>query len=644
MRERTLELSRRNILLGIGAVGVAGAGVGIGADAFLSDEEEFTNNTLVAGTLNLRVSAMVVEASTYFTENRAGQTLVGKGTTVDGDAAIGLRVADVKPGDWVIVCFEVTVEGNPGYVQLSAEEFTQYENGQTEPEANVDKTDSGSLAPPLDGAGRGELSNTLRAVIYSDYDGSVSSNDPRDYLSDKDEALDGTTEVTFDRLASGFVLGGRDSPVTGGPDSNPLTRYLLLELPADTGNEVQSDAVEFDLVFETEQVRHNPTPFDEVTQSAALLPATPRSGAHFGADTALDGETLAVSADGLDASGTNSGRVFVFENSDTWTLTESLAPENAASGQLFGEALAMDGNTLIVGATGDDGNGSNAGAAYVFDNSSGSWSQTARLVASDTGAGDSFGQDVAVSGDRVVVGADGASTGGPEAGAAYVFERTSRGWAQTAKLVANDSDASDYFGSRVSTTDDTIAVGAYGDDENGSDAGAAYVFDNSGESWSQTAKLEPSTLSDGDFFGSSVAADGERVLVGAFGTDDSGAFAGAAYAFDSNDGYRSATRITPPSPSTGEFFGWAVDLNNKTAVIGAYGTDSETGTAYLFDKRSGGWTQRSRLLPADPTTGDRFGVAVEIDGDTTVVTADGASSAGPNTGIAYVFTGGGSDV
>lgn len=253
----SIELTREKILTGLGAIGAAGAGAGLGTSALFSDGEQIANNELTAGTLNLTVTAEVVKASEYFSTGGAGPNLVGSLGTADGAVVTGLQVNDFKPGDWVILCFEISVEGNPGYVWISADEFAQYENGQTEPEAAVDDSPGGALGMPLDGLGQGELQDELLVEVYDEYNSQSGTDPPRSYLGGKADRLSGTAREVFDRLASGAFLGGRSDPTEVGPANSPIKRYLLLELPTTVGNDVQSDAVTFDLVIEAEQARHN---------------------------------------------------------------------------------------------------------------------------------------------------------------------------------------------------------------------------------------------------------------------------------------------------------------------------------------------------------------------------------------------------
>ncbi|MFB6102974.1 MAG: hypothetical protein ABEJ73_10455 [Haloplanus sp.] len=253
----SVELSRDKALVGLGAIGAAGAAAGVGTTAVFSDEEQLANSSLTAGTLNLSVAVSVVEASDYFAGSKNGPNIVGSIGTADGDVETGLQISDLKPGDWAILRFEITVEDNPGYVEIATENFAQYENGQTDPEAAVDDSAGGNLGHPFDGQGRGELQNALRVELYDEYMPTNDSTPPRSYLSGQSEGVGGTARDVFTRLASGVVLGGRGEPIEVGPDNSPVTRYLLLELPETVDNEVQSDSIIFDIVFGVEQSRHN---------------------------------------------------------------------------------------------------------------------------------------------------------------------------------------------------------------------------------------------------------------------------------------------------------------------------------------------------------------------------------------------------
>jgi hypothetical protein len=210
------------------------------------------------------------------------------------------------------------------------------------------------------------------------------------------------------------------------------------------------------------------------------------------------------------------------EQINTTAETAKLVASDAAEDDYFGRSVAVGGDLVVVGAYGVDDAGSNSGSAYVFETTDGgaSWNETAKLVASDAASGDIFGHSVAISGDLVVVGASRNDDAGLSSGSAYVFETTNGGasWNETAKLVASDAAASDYFGYSVAVGGDLVVVGAYGVDDAGSVSGSAYVFETTdgGASWNETAKLVASDAAEYDYFGHSVAVSGDLVVAGSY--------------------------------------------------------------------------------------------------------------------------------
>ena len=252
----------------------------------------------------------------------------------------------------------------------------------------------------------------------------------------------------------------------------------------------------------------------------------------FGASVSVSGERAIVGAPKDDDGGSASGAAYVFERSSdgTWSETK-LTASDAAADDRFGTSVSVSGTRAVVGAPWDDDGGSASGAAYVFERSSdGTWSQT-KLTASDAAADDRFGTSVSVSGTRAVVGAPLDDGGGSNSGAAYVFERSSDGtWSEVSKLLADDGAAGDTFGRSVAVSGERIIVGAETDGDNGEASGSAYVFKrNSDGTWSQTAKLLAEDGAAVDTFGQSVAVSGNVAFIGAVG-DDTGR--GSVYVYE----------------------------------------------------------------------------------------------------------------
>jgi FG-GAP repeat/Cadherin-like domain/Putative Ig domain len=298
-----------------------------------------------------------------------------------------------------------------------------------------------------------------------------------------------------------------------------------------------------------------------------------------------------------------------FTGSTTFQYTVGTAPStlmatDTTANDLFGDAVAIDGNTAVVGARFHTVNGqTDQGVAYVFARSGNTWSEQAELIAPDGAANDFFGYSVAVSGDTAVIGAY-----GHDGGAVYVFVRSGSTWSQQAELTPADAGFGG-FGSAVSLSGDTAVIGAPEQVVNGNfEEGAAYVFVRSGSSWSQQAEL---TIADGTaygFFGRVVSVSGETAVIG--GISDSG----HAYVFVGSGGtWSQQAELTAPDGSADEDFGNSVSVSGSTVLIGA------GGKAYVFGLSGNTWSEQAELNPAGSVD---FGGAVSVDGNTAVVGSD----------------------
>jgi len=445
----------------------------------------------------------------------------------------------------------------------------------------------------------------------------------------------------------------------------------------------------------------------------------------FGLSVAVSGDTVVVGAyiEDSNATGVNgsqadnsapwSGAAYVFVRSGaTWTQQAYLKASNTGPSDFFGFWVAVSGDTVVVGAYGEDSNAtgvngnqadnsaSSSGAAYVFVRSGVTWTQQAYLKASNSGADDTFGVSVAVSGDTVVVGArleDSNATGvnGNQAddsalssGAAYVFVRSGVTWTQQAYLKASNTGAADFFGYSVAASGDALVVGAYGEDSNAtgvngnqadnsaSSSGAAYVFVRSGVTWTQQAYLKASNTDADDLFGFCVAVSGDTVAVGAYfedsaatgvngnQADNSAPSSGAAYVFvRSGVTWTQQAYLKASNTEADDTFGASVAVSGDTVVVGASLEDSNatgvngnqadnsasgSGAAYVFVRHGVTWTQGAYLKASNTELGDIFG-SVAVSGDTIVVGAwredsiatgvngNQADNSASDAGAAYVF-------
>ena len=280
---------------------------------------------------------------------------------------------------------------------------------------------------------------------------------------------------------------------------------------------------------------------------------------------------------------------------DNWGQVKKLAASDAEAGDRFGISVAISGDTLVVGAGFEDHAGSNSGSAYVFDRNQGgadNWGQVKKLIASDGAAEDRFGESVAISSDHVVIGARLDDSSGNASGSAYLFERNREGtnsWGQIAKLRASDAATDDLFGASVAISDDVVVVGAFGDDDAGASSGSAYLFDrNQGGagSWGQIAKLSAADADENDLFGISVAIRGGTLLVGALFDDDA---AGSVYRFERNhggvDNWGQFQKFTASGGKAGDRFSSSVALQGDAVVVGSPFDDDGgplSGSANVF--------------------------------------------------------------
>lgn len=343
-------------------------------------------------------------------------------------------------------------------------------------------------------------------------------------------------------------------------------------------------------------------------------------------------DTILVGAYG-DDDGTGSAYIFEKPLSGGWVTTDVFnAKLTASDGSMedgFGFAVAIDGNTLVVGALWDN---DQAGSAYVFQKPVSGWvsgSETAKLTASNGAAEDDFGITVAISGDTVVIGAP---LNYNDRGSAYLYTKPTGDWVtttETVQLIGATSDGADWFGNSVAIENETIVVGAYEDND---ERGAVYLFTLPGGGWTtatESAKLTASDGAAGDRFGRSVAISGDTILIG-MGPWDPRFNQGKAYLFEKPlSGWVSGSEsaiLTASDGESGDNFGWAVALSGDTAAMGAWGDDDvadDAGAVYIFEKPGSQWATSdaftAKLTASDGSAYDEFGDTLSLDGDVLVV-------------------------
>ncbi|ULA64103.1 MAG: Integrin alpha beta-propellor repeat protein [Nitrospira sp.] len=444
----------------------------------------------------------------------------------------------------------------------------------------------------------------------------------------------------------------------------------------------------------------------QLVQQGYLKASNAGTGDRFGYRVAVSGDTVVVSAlleqsastgiNGSQVASTApaSGAVYVFVKTQTgWAQQAYLKASNAQSNDWFGYSLALSGNTLAVGAVLEDSaaigaNGSqdnngatDSGAVYVFERVGNVWMQQAYLKASNTTSGHGFGSAVSLSNETLAVGAF-------MGDAVYVFLRSGGSWSQEALLRGANTETGDWFGSAVSIDNDTLVVGApleasaavgingnYADNT-ASQSGAAYVFSRAGGIWTQQAYVKASNTDANDGFGFSVALSGDTLVVGAVGEsssakgingnqiDNTVPHSGAAYVFIRARGAWVQQAYVKASNTDGpDVFGSAVALNGDRLVVGAWAEESPTtgingnqtdnsavnsGAAYVFKRNSGVWSQEA-YVKASNTGVDMFGTSVALSeswvvigapleaSGATVVDGNQLDNSAPQSGAAYAF-------
>ncbi len=332
-----------------------------------------------------------------------------------------------------------------------------------------------------------------------------------------------------------------------------------------------------------------------------------QAGDHFGGPVALSGDTAVVGAWNAHH-GAGAAYVFVRTTSG-WTQQATLAADSGNPDHWFGVSVALSGDTALIGAP----MAGHTGEAYIFVRHGRQWTEQARLSSRDGAPGDWFGRAVALYGDSALVGAWYAHD---HAGAAYVFTRTAGRWSQQAMLTADKGEPEDYFGTSVALHADMALVGAAGVVAN---TGSAFIFTRQGVTWKQQARLSASDGMPGDVFGMAVALTDSTALVGA---GDADCQRGAAYIFvRTEQEWTQQARLRAADGACRDRFGHAVALSGNTALVGAWYADDQAGAVYVFTRAAGRWAQQARLTAGDGGSGDWFGGSVAESGGAVLVGA-----------------------
>ena len=417
----------------------------------------------------------------------------------------------------------------------------------------------------------------------------------------------------------------------------------------------------------------------------------------FGWDVSIDGNRIIVGAPGDDVNGPTSGAAYIFEfDGVSWIQQAQLIPSNGTAGDFFGGGVSISGDRVLVGAGVQPGMAGGPGTAYIYEFDGVSWNNETIVTPSNGNSYDYFGQEVSLQGDVAVVGSMHFDGVGNESGAVYVYRYDGNDWDHETIIQASDASAGQFFGGTVCTSDEMIIVGAIGDGTNGNFAGAAYVYwyDYVTDSWEEKVKLLPSDGESGDWFGQSVGVHEGTAIVCSWYEDDNGTDAGAGYlyhvgdldgdsiidgfdncidifnpnqedcnangvgdvcdllypaTFDCNNNglvdscelytFDIETKLTANDGTSLDYFGASVAADGDSVVVGALRGDdngTDTGSAYIYRFDGTAWVE-TKLIASDGGTYDHFGRSVAVSGDTVVVGALWDDDNGTNSGSAYIY-------
>lgn len=353
--------------------------------------------------------------------------------------------------------------------------------------------------------------------------------------------------------------------------------------------------------------------------SAFLVDSNGTSWEQFGFSVAIDNGILVVGVQRSDKAGFDAGAAFIYALVDgEWTEEAMITASDAETNDYFGNSVAVSNGVVAVAAKFDDNErGTSVGAVYVYvHEEDGSWTEQAKLVARDGTTFDYFGHAISMHGTTLVAGVVSDDDLGVNSGSVFVFTFDDGSWTEEAKLVASDGSAQDWFGRAVAIRGDRLIVGSSRDDDY---SGSAYLFQQMADgTWTEQAKLTASDVEVEDYFGLAVDVFGDTVVVGSPRHDGRGTLSGAAYVFKFDSGtWTEQAKLFASDTVAWHQFGWSLALTDGRLIVSS--PWNSPGEVYLFSSEVGSWTEQARFAANGTATGHLFGYAVAVDQDTVVI-------------------------
>ena len=382
----------------------------------------------------------------------------------------------------------------------------------------------------------------------------------------------------------------------------------------------------------------------EFLKAEKILPNDGQMNDHFGRSVSMSGVYAIIGSANDFGTVENCGAAYIFTRLgiNEWQQSQKLVPLQPGEGDNFGCSVSIHGDYAVVGAMYDEEKGSDAGAAYIFQNQSGNWVQKQKLLASDGDVFHRFGAFVSIFGDYVDIGAPGSDGNETRSGAVYIFKKDGENWVENKKIIAFDGKQDDAF-CVVNINGTHIAVGA---PNHGfallPRSGAVYMFELIAGEWQAREMLRHEEALEGDMFGWSVSIFDEKLIVGAFAENTGVVESGAAYIYEKDgDFWQEVKKLSPGNPLEHQYFGRSVSIFDEYAVVGVEGDwvhGLGSGSAYIYQNRDNDWFRQNKIVPQDGEANDIFGSSVQIYNDIVLIGAEWDDDNGDYAGSVYAFT------
>ncbi|QSZ40615.1 hypothetical protein GJV85_00265 [Sulfurimonas aquatica] len=579
--------------------------------------------------------------------------LVDSNANIDENAMAGTYVGDINityMGDSNITSIALSGSGSENF-QAAVDGRVSLKSGASLDYEKVNSYELIAVATNMKGKSNSALfkialNDIPEVAILNDFVGSIKENKITGATIGTMEILyGGDTSITEIKLSGSgnenFIVNatGLMSLNAGSTLDYETTKVYNLKAVA---TNTAGNSAEVDVTISVEDYAFRPF------QIAKLQASDAEKNDNFGTTVAVSGEYVVVGAPYEDADGiSNAGSAYVYKKDENGSLgqVQKLQATTPSADDNFGRSVAISENFIVVGAPNEDTTATNAGSVYLYERlSNGTISFISQYQASNASASSNFGSSLAMDGSYFVVGAPKEDTLSENSGTAYLFQISGSVATQRAILRANSPAFKDNFGSSVAIDGDYVVVGAHLSDTIASDDGSVYVFKIASNSTVGTPKkITASDREDSDYFGSAVSVSGSYILVGAPSEDSQGSNAGSAYLYkiQSDESISELEKVQIADIESGDYFGNSVALNGQYFVVGAYKQDSlarESGSAYVYEINSGdSVSQRFKLKANDKEADDMFASSLAFSGDYIAVGALGEDTIASNAGSVYLF-------